>query len=136
MEFSVPQFIERKPKIVGPFTLGQFIYIAVAGGICLILYFTIPFFYFILLTIILVGAALALAFFNVNGLPLPTVIKNFIFFTIFPKIYIWKKTELPLYKKAVAKKIAKKKEVAEESTLKIESDGHLKKLRSHIELGI
>jgi len=27
MEFTVPQFVEREPKLIGPFTFKQFIYI-------------------------------------------------------------------------------------------------------------
>jgi hypothetical protein len=138
MEFSIPQFIEREPKIIGPLTLKQFIYIGSAGGLALILYFTIPFFYFILASIVLVLSALALAFLNINGIPLPTVIKNFLFFSIAPRIYIWKKTEFPLYKKVVEKKLPKRKveETKEEAILKAESESNLKKLRTHIELGV
>jgi len=137
MEFSIPQFIERESKIIGPLTLKQFLYISVAGGIALILYFTIPFGYFILVSILLAVISLSLAFVNVNGIPLPTVLKNFLFFSVAPRIYIWKKIEFPLYKKAIEKKIARKKEeIKEEAILKAESDSNLRKLRSHIELGV
>lgn len=64
MEFSVPQFIERETRIVGPLTMKQFAIMGVAGGFGFILYFTVPFFYFIFITLILVGAAFALAFFE------------------------------------------------------------------------
>jgi len=103
----------------------------------LILYFTIPFGYFILVSILLAVISLSLAFVNVNGIPLPTVLKNFLFFSVAPRIYIWKKIEFPLYKKAIEKKIARKKEeIKEEAILKAESDSNLRKLRSHIELGV
>ncbi len=136
MEFSVPQFIERDPKIIGPFTLKQFIYIGTAGGIAMLLYFSVSFFYFIFFTALLGISAFALAFLKINGISFPTIIKNFLFFSVAPRIYLWKKTELPLYKKAVNKKIAQKKETREDSVLKVESDNNLKKLRSHIELGV
>lgn len=137
-EFSIPQFIEREPKIIGPLTMKQFIYIGVAGGIALILYFTIPFGYFILISILLAVVSISLAFVKINGIDLSTVLKNFIFFSVAPRIYIWRKTEFPLYKKVVEKKIARRGEIKkeEETMIKVEGDSHLKKLRNHIELGI
>lgn len=135
MEFSVPQFIEKSPKIIGPFTLKQFLYIGSAIGLALILYFTVDFVYFILFSIILLAAAAFLAFGNVNGIPVPTVIKNFLFFSIAPRIYIWKKKDVPLFRRTIEKEITKKS--AEESatpTLQIENNGRLKRLKSDIEL--
>ena len=137
MDFSVPQFIEREPKLIGPFTLRQFIFVGVAGGIALFLYFTVQFVYFILIAPVLAAGVLSLAFLKINGIPLPTVIKNFLFFTVAPRIYMWKKTDIPVYRKAVDKKIAKVKgEKPEESILRIENKSGLKKLRSNIELNV
>jgi len=136
MEFSVPQFIEGSPKIIGPLTLKQFMYIGCAGGISLILYFSIDFFYFILFTIILMSAALALAFLKINGVSITTVIKNFLFYSVAPRMYIWKKADLPLFKKAVEQKIIKKTGEQENTMLQIEHNGRLKKLRSDLELKI
>ncbi len=62
MNFQVPQFIEHEAKIVGPFTLKQFMYVGAAGGISLVLYFSAPRLVFILGTIVLGGISLALAF--------------------------------------------------------------------------
>ncbi|RLC34663.1 MAG: hypothetical protein DRZ76_02265 [Candidatus Nealsonbacteria bacterium] len=89
--YTVPKFIEHKAKIVGPLTFGQFLYIGGAAVICFILYFTLPFFYFIMaaLPIMLVGAGLA--FGKIEGRSLPTILKNFIFYSFGPKIYLWKK---------------------------------------------
>jgi hypothetical protein len=138
MDFSVPQFIEKSPKIIGPFTLKQFMYIGTAIGLALILYFSIDFVYFVLFSIILLGAAFGLAFVNINGAPLPTVLKNFLFFSIAPRIYIWKKAEIPLFKRTVENKILKKTTDEESATptLQIEANGRLKKLRSDLELKI
>ena len=41
MQFQVPQFTEAEDKIVGPLTLRQFIYIAAAGGVSVMLYFAV-----------------------------------------------------------------------------------------------
>lgn len=134
MEFSVPQFIEKSPKIIGPLTLKQFMYIGTAGGICLILYLSVDFVWFILFGIILMPAAISLAFININGIPIPTIIKNFLFYSVAPRIYIWKKADLPLFKKVVQEKVIKKPELDSTPTLQIESNGRLKRLKSDIEL--
>lgn len=138
MDFSVPQFIEKSPKIIGPFTLKQFMYIGTAIGLALILYFSIDFVYFVLFSIILLGAAFGLAFVNINGIPLTTVLKNSLFFSVTPKIYIWKKADIPLFKRTIENKIIKKSadEEAAIPTLQMESNGRLKKLRSDLELKI
>ena len=90
-QFTVPKFIEHKAKIVGPLTFNQFIFVGVAGAICFVFYFTVPFFIFILLSIVVMLGGFALAFVKSGGRSLPTVLKNFLFFSFAPKIYLWKK---------------------------------------------
>ena len=94
-QFTVPQFIEHKPKIVGPLTFGQFIYVAIPAGISFFLYFTAPFFIFVILAIALMSAGGILAFGNIKGMSLPTALKNFSAFSFAPKIYLWKKKTGP-----------------------------------------
>ena len=91
MQFTIPQFIEKEPKIIGPFTFKQFIFIGAASGVCVFFYFTTPLPVFIIAAIILLGSALALSFLTIKGIPLPTVIKNSFLFLFKPKIYLWKK---------------------------------------------
>ena len=134
MEFSVPQFIERETRIVGPLTIKQFVIIGIAGGFAFILYFTVPFFYFILATIFLVGISFSLAFLKVGGVPMLTYLKNFLMFNAVGRIYVWKKAELPLFKMVERKKAPEKEKKAEESPLKVEGEGELSKLRRGIEL--
>lgn len=95
MEFTVPQFIEREPKIVGPLTFKQFIFIGIAGGICIFLFFTVSLFLFIIMAVFLLGGAFALAFLKVGKTSLPIFIKNFFSFLFKPKIYLWKKKTTP-----------------------------------------
>lgn len=130
-QFTVPQFIEREAKVVGPFTFKQFIYIGGAGVILFLLYFTIPFTYFILAAIILLPISLALAILKLGGIPLPIVLKNFFVQTVSPKVYIWGR--VPLIKKIpeVKKEIAKER--AEELPLKIAEKSKLKKLIIELE---
>jgi len=95
MEFTIPQFIEKEAKIVGPLTFKQFIFVGIGGGICFFLFFTIPIYIFIPLAIIVMGAGTGLAFLKIQSIPLPNYIKNFFFFLFKPKAYLWKKKNLP-----------------------------------------
>ena len=95
-QYVVPKFIEHKAKIVGPLTFKQFIYIGSAGALAFIFYYTLPFALFFMLTMIVFAGAAGLAFGKIQGRPIPTVLKNFVFFSLGPKIYLWKrKTSLP-----------------------------------------
>jgi len=131
MRFTVPQFIEHEAKIVGPLTFKQFIFIGMAGAVGFILYFTAPFYIFLIACLILGGGAVALAFLKIGGRDLPTVLGNSLKFLISPKMYIWRKKETPV---RVFKKEEIKKEVPEEGLpLKIAEKSQLKKLRTQIE---
>jgi len=133
MEFTVPQFIEREPKIIGPFTFKQFVFIFLAGGICLFLYFTIAeknFGLFLFAAIFLLGGALALAFVKIGKTPLPIFIKNMFIYLFGPKIYLWKrKIVLPKIRP-----VEKTKETTEEkSSLKVAGRSKLKQLFTRLE---
>ncbi|MBU0476720.1 PrgI family protein, partial [Patescibacteria group bacterium] len=95
MRFSVPQFIERESKIVGPLTFKQFLYVGFAATILFVLYFAIPFILFTILAVAITGGALLLAFLRVGGRSLPIVAQNFLTFFASSKIYLWKKKEIP-----------------------------------------
>jgi hypothetical protein len=90
MQFQVPQFIETEDKIVGPLSLKQFIYIAIAGGISLFLYFVIASkVIWIACSIFFVAAAGALGFVKYQGQSLPQLILNAFLFIWQPKMYVW-----------------------------------------------
>lgn len=90
-QYTVPKFIEHQPKIVGPLTWRQFIYIGAAGAVCFVLYFTLPFIFFLLASSILMSLGTALALVRVGGRSLPIILKNFSAFFLRPKMYLWKK---------------------------------------------
>jgi hypothetical protein len=131
MRFTLPQFIEHEPKIVGPLTFKQFVYIGVAGGICFILYFIAPFSIFLIASLILGLGAIALAFLKIGGRSLPAILGNFLKFSLSPKIFIWRKIEAPIT--VFKKEKIKKEEVEEELPLKIAERSQLKKIRTKIE---
>jgi len=133
MEFTVPQFVEKEPKLIGPFTFKQFIFVAIAGAACFFLYFFIgkknmPL--FILIAILLFGGSLALAFIRIKGYTLPILIKNFFAFTIMPKIFLW-------HRKLIPPKVSKikkfEKAEVEETPLKIIEESSLQKLSTQVE---
>lgn len=131
MEFIVPQFIEREPKIVGPFTFKQFIFIGIAGGLSIVFYFLVPFFLFLIIAIVLFSGAAALVFLKPGGIALPAVIKNFFIFLSRPKIYLWKRKTLP--PKIFREPEKPKEEVKKESVLKIAKGSRLKELFTELE---
>jgi len=127
MEFIVPKFIERELKIIGPMTFKQFIFIALAGALCFVVYYTYkPLFWPSL--IILGGGGSALAFLKIRGRPLPVILLNFFKFTAGPKLYIWKRKQTPVYFPPVG---IKKK--TGESPLEMGGGTELKRLQTQIE---
>ncbi len=137
-QFTIPQFIEKEAKVIGPFTFKQFIYIGGAGTVLFFLFFLVPFTYFILAAIILLPLSLALAVLKIDGISLPVVLKNFFLQTISPKIYVWKKTPLikkvPKMEKETLKETPQEK--AEVLPLKITEKSRLKKLMTELETRI
>ena len=132
MRFTIPQFIEYEAKIIGPFTFKQFVYVGLAGAVGFVLYFSVPFYLFIISCFVLGIGALSLAFFKIGGRSLAIIIGNFLKFKLTPKMYIWRKKEQPItvFKK---EKVKKKEEPEEELPLKIAEKSQLKKLRTKIE---
>jgi len=134
MRFSVPQFIEHEAKIIGPFTFKQFIYVGIAGTVCFFVFFTLGqtnFFLFLIISSLLIGGALILAFFKIEGRSLPTILGNFFKFSIGPKIFIWRKAKFPI--KVLEKEKVFKQEGDAELPLKIAEKSQLRKLRNEIE---
>lgn len=91
MHAQVPQFIDIEDKIIGPFTLKQFGYIAGGAILIGILYtiFTLP--VVIIFGAPIAGLSLALAFYKINGRPFIYFLIGFINFGIKQHIYLWKK---------------------------------------------
>jgi len=89
--FQVPQFIEQKPKIIGPFTIEQFLYVAGAGVLSFFSFYIFNFFLSFLLTVIFVGFALALAFVKINGQGMPAVVKSAFSYMWRPRTYTWQR---------------------------------------------
>lgn len=89
MQFQVPQFIETEDKIVGPLSIRQFIYVGVGVGISGLLYFILQTWLWAILSFIVVGGALAIAFVKIQGRPLTAVIASAFNFYWNPQTYVW-----------------------------------------------
>lgn len=90
MEYQVPQFIEVEDKLIGPLTLRQFIYIAGAAGLCVILFAYLSILFAVLFAIPVVALASALAFYKVNGKPFLEVLEDGFNYYTRSKLFLWK----------------------------------------------
>jgi hypothetical protein len=89
MQFQVPQFIDIEDKIIGPFTLKQFLYLAAGFGLIFSLYFVLKFFIWLIFAIIIAAISVALAFVKINGRPFIKIITSMMNFYLKPQIYVW-----------------------------------------------
>lgn len=104
-QFQVPQFITIEDKVIGPFTIKQFLYLAAGGGVVLLAYTFLKTFLFFLTAGLTGTLAGSLAFLKVNEQPFPLILKNAIVYLMRPRLYIWRKEE----PKRAAKKDERKK---------------------------
>lgn len=90
MEYQVPQFIEVEDKIVGPLTLRQFIYVAGAGGLCIVFFVYLPTILAFLLSIPVVAFAAALTFYKINGKSFIEILEAGFNYYTGAKFFLWK----------------------------------------------
>ena len=101
----MPQFITIEDKVIGPFTIKQFLYIAMGIGLIIAAYTFLQTFLFFLTAILAGTLAGSLAFLKVNEQPFPLLLKNAILYLMRPRLYIWRREEpKPSAKKEVIKK--------------------------------
>ena len=120
-QFQVPQFITIEDKVVGPFTIKQFLYIAGGAIIIGIAYKFLQSFLFLPIAVVVGAAAAALAFVKINETPFPIIVKNaFLYFTR-PHLYLWKqeKTKKPPAEAGIRKPDAAPKTIPKMSESKL-----------------
>lgn len=93
MRFQVPQFIETEEKIVGPFTLKQFFWVAGGAAILFILFISFSFAIFFLIGLPVAIITGLMAFFKVQGIPLSTYVFHAIGYFLSPKRYFYKQND-------------------------------------------
>lgn len=91
MEYQVPQFIDVEDKVIGPLTLKQFIFIAGGAGICILFFFYIPYKAIaFLLSALVAGFSLTLAFYKVNGKSFVEILEAGFNYYTGAKFFLWK----------------------------------------------
>ena len=92
-QYPVPQFIEQEGRIAFFISFRQFFYLCAGGAICFVLYYTLPFYLFLVLGMVIMAGTGALAFLKVNGMPLMNILLSSIGFLTGSKNFTWKKKE-------------------------------------------
>lgn len=93
MRFQIPQFIDVEDRILGPFTLKQFIYLAGGASVALVGVTLFGKFWGLVLSSPIVILAVALAFYKVNNRPFINAIESAFKYFAKDKLYIWHKRE-------------------------------------------
>lgn len=93
MRFQFPQFLDTKASLIGPLNFKQFIYVLIGGFIIFVLQFLLTPGQLFIAAIIVGGIALALGFLKIEGISLPTYIKNMMLFGLNKKRYIFKRSD-------------------------------------------
>ena len=93
LKFQIPQFVETETKLIGPFTLKQFLWLASGGAILFLLFLTTNRFLFFIVAIPIGGFFSALAFVKINGTPLVSYLLYGATYLFNPKQYVFKKEE-------------------------------------------
>ena len=112
MEYQVPQFIEVEDKIIGPLTLKQFIYIAGAGGLCVVFFVYLPILFALLLSALVVALAAALSFYKVNGKSFIEMLEAGFNYYTGAKFFLWKHREPNMKEKSATASAAAAAEAA------------------------
>lgn len=93
-QYPIPQFIEQEGKIIFFLTFKQFFWLTGGIGTCMVIYFFLPFYFFAVLSIIILVAVGVIAFVKINNASLITVFFNIMGFAFQNKKYTWVKKEV------------------------------------------
>lgn len=91
MRFVVPQFIEVEDKIIGPFSVRQFLIFLAGLGMCFVCYKIFSFVIFIVLAVMIFGSCGVFAFANINGQMFHYFILNLITTFKRPNLKVWRR---------------------------------------------
>lgn len=89
-QFQVPQFITIEDKVIGPFTIKQFLYLIAGAAVAGLAYFFFESFISIPVALIAGSLAGSLAFLKINEQPLPAILKHALFYFLRPRLYLWR----------------------------------------------
>ncbi|MSU54883.1 MAG: PrgI family protein, partial [Candidatus Staskawiczbacteria bacterium] len=80
-QYPIPQFIEAEGKIISFLTFRQFFWLVGGGGVCIGFYYLLPFFLFVILSLLVAIFVALVGFVKVNDMPVTTLIMNFLMFS-------------------------------------------------------
>ncbi len=120
MRYQLPQFIEMEDKLIGPFSLKQFLYLIFVPAFCWGLQYFVRLPYVILVGVIFFPTALLLAFYKPNGRSFTDAIKGLLRYIRRPQTYVWRRAPVVTKTSPQTKKQQK---------IKINSDKSNKKLK-------
>lgn len=95
MRYQVPQFVDVEDKIIGPFTLKQFLIYMTAGMSLVPIYLLTDLSLFITLALPTIGIAAAFAHIKINGKSLFVTIINAVNYFTKSQVYVWRRTPTP-----------------------------------------
>jgi hypothetical protein len=117
MQYKVPQNIDIEDRVIAGLTLRQFMFLLVAGGICLLEYYLFKdgalSFLFLPIILVTAGVGIAFAFVKINDRPFEIFVASAAKSLIAPHTRVWQKdddieipkhTETPHTRETVAKK--------------------------------
>lgn len=90
-QFQVPQFITIEDKVIGPFTVKQFLYLAGGAGIIGLANYFFKLIIVIPIAILVGSLAGSLAFLKINEQPFPAMLKHALIYLMRPRLFLWKK---------------------------------------------
>lgn len=141
MEFQIPKFIERQPRIIWTITFRQFIFLAITAGALGILYLSIrskTVFWFV--ASITAFVSFLMVFVKVQGRPFSIFFANLIKYIFNAKLYIWRRKAAPqkLFKKVEMTAVQKKRlqEMRQTPPLKITERSRLRDMANRVETGL
>jgi hypothetical protein len=91
MRYQVPQFVDIEDKIIGPFTLKQFLIYLGAVFLLIPIYLFSDLSLFITIALPVLAVAGAFAHLKINGKPLAGVLTNGIFYLTKGQVYVWRR---------------------------------------------
>lgn len=92
MRFQVPQFIDTETRLVGPFTLKQFLWIASGAVLVFLLNFFLSPGYLIAAGVIIMLIAVAFAYAKIEGMSLVSYLIKALVYMLSSKRYLFTKS--------------------------------------------
>lgn len=96
MQFQIPQFIEAEDKIIGPFSLRQFLYVGGGVGSSMIFYFLVDFWLWLPIAVVLTSLGIGFGLVKINGRPLPATAFSALQYFWKPHKYLFRPDAPPL----------------------------------------